>query len=691
MYRPNDVDAGRDGQPHPLKKALTEIKIHSDKVWLDLNAATQQSGRTFVDAFIDTEPNNLDESFRVALFARTTGHALFTVELLRDLQERGALAQDSQGRWQIANEIDWNDLPDRVEGVIEERIGRLEESLRELLSVASVEGQDFTAQVLGKIQELREKDLLKSLSQQLANHHRLVQETGERRVGRTILFRYAFSHALFHQYFYNLLGRGEKRVLHGEVAAALEMLYEGRTDEIAAQLARHFEESGDIEKSVRYLLVLLGKARRTGSLTDTILIGEKALTLIETDDTQPAAILTDKVEILFLTARAYKYTGEATKAKTYIDHGLAIADQIRNADLAVRGLFELADILRLENDLENAAINIYRAVEKLSDLADRTIEVAVWRLVGAIERARTGNAEVGLQYVEKSIEIARTLDDKLGITDGLNSLAIALRRLGKLEESKTCYEEGLAIASERNDEYNQSVLLSNLSIVYRDIGDLDTATAMISRAKQVTRKIGSNSGWIHRLVEHSIIYMLSGHYQEATNDLMEVLDILQNINRPPTFKEALQTGTMLALIKGDVDEAIDYIIKAQEIDIVDANHRASALYGIALSLKQAIVEAQLAYDKALEQAEALLKTSPSLFEAKYSRGIAFTGLAVISTGDQQKAYLGKAVTAFEEALSNCPHAGARKFFGWLRLELLRPVDVHGILTPIIAMLKDDVK
>ena len=40
---------------------------------------------------IDSEPNRLGAAFREALYRHTGGHALFTVELLRGLQERGDL------------------------------------------------------------------------------------------------------------------------------------------------------------------------------------------------------------------------------------------------------------------------------------------------------------------------------------------------------------------------------------------------------------------------------------------------------------------------------------------------------------------------------------------------------------------------------------------------------------------------
>jgi predicted ATPase len=90
-----------------------------------------------------------------------------------------------------------------VEGIIEERIGRLEEALHDILSVASVEGQDFTAQVVAQVEEIQERELLRVLSQDLDKRHRLVRERAEVKLGEQYLARYQFAHALFQQYLYS--------------------------------------------------------------------------------------------------------------------------------------------------------------------------------------------------------------------------------------------------------------------------------------------------------------------------------------------------------------------------------------------------------------------------------------------------------------------------------------------------------
>jgi predicted ATPase len=143
-YRPEEVTSLYDAK-HPLESLVSELKRQHGDIWLDLDDPTAVAGRQFVEAYLDTLPNKLDTAFRDALFQHTGGYALFTVELLRDMAERGDLVQDEAGYWRTADAIDWQTLPVKVEGVIEKRMQRLKKEWREVLTVASVEGEIFTA------------------------------------------------------------------------------------------------------------------------------------------------------------------------------------------------------------------------------------------------------------------------------------------------------------------------------------------------------------------------------------------------------------------------------------------------------------------------------------------------------------------------------------------------------------------
>lgn len=253
-YRPNDVALGRAGERHPLEPILNEMKRYYGDVVLDLGAADEAEERAFVDALLDAEPNRLDADFRDALHRHTEGHPLFTVELLRSLQERGVLVRGDDGAWGIGPAMDWESLPARVDGVIGERIGRLENALRETLLVASVEGHRFTAEVVAKVQSADERGVIRRLSGELERQHRLVAAQGTQRLASGRISHYRFRHNLFQRYLYNTLADAERSYMHEDVALVLEALYGDECNQIAVQLARHFLEAGDTGKAVRYLL-----------------------------------------------------------------------------------------------------------------------------------------------------------------------------------------------------------------------------------------------------------------------------------------------------------------------------------------------------------------------------------------------------------------------------------------------------
>ncbi|MFP4343047.1 MAG: ATP-binding protein [Anaerolineales bacterium] len=255
-YRTSDVFPHRENARHPLTSVINEFRRDFGEAEIKLDEA---DGRKFIDAYLDSEPNRLDEAFRTTLYRHTGGNPLFTVELLRGLQERGDLLQDDADRWRAREELDWEKLPARVEAVIAERIHRLSPEIQALLESASVEGDLFTAEVIARVWDIPAPEIVRELSGSLSKQHRLVTAhsleqlpgNGQR------LSRYRFHHVLFQKYLYQQLDDVERAYLHHAVGEALEHLHgksaEGRR-KIAPQLAWHFERAGDIDKAVTYLL-----------------------------------------------------------------------------------------------------------------------------------------------------------------------------------------------------------------------------------------------------------------------------------------------------------------------------------------------------------------------------------------------------------------------------------------------------
>ena len=410
-YRPDELALWSAGGRSSLEKVLAEVKRYSGDVTIDLAAVSPAERRAFVDSYLDTEPNDLDEEFRRQLVDRTDGHPLFTVELLRTMEERGQLAKDGAGRW-VATALDWALLPARVEGVIEERIARLDERQREMLDVASVEGISFTAEIIGALLDRPMLGVLRTLDRQLDRAHRLVHERGELTVQDGTLAIYQFNHALFQRFLYDDLGNAQRRLLHGEIARRLCELHGERANELAGTLAWHYDEAHRPDEAVAHYLRA----------------GERAIGQGAPDDAR--RMLTRALEI-------------------------AAAD---GGDLHRRILTARAEAVRLLGDVD-ARRNDLAALLRLAEHNGDELELARALLAQAAYWSDLGDQLTTRRTAERAITHARIAGDHALVADCLGLLAQACIRTGEVEAGREAVGGALA-ALEHTDEpsIRQSVL-----------------------------------------------------------------------------------------------------------------------------------------------------------------------------------------------------------------------------------------
>ena len=277
-YRPAEMKMEREGQPHPLKSIVDEFKRRLGELEIQLG---DEESREFTDALLDCDPNKLAAGFRDALYRRTRGHPLFAVELLRGMREQRMLVQDEDGDWVEGSALEWSTLPARVEGAISQRIGRLPEDLRRLLSLASVQGEEFTAEVLARVQGIDDREVVDLLSRELDKRYHLVRAQSIRRRNGQRISTYRFRHILFQTYLYGELDEVERVYLHEEVGNVLETIYGEQAEEVAVRLAGHFHEAGIAPKTIRYLRIAGDRAVRLSANGEAIAHLTRALGLLE--------------------------------------------------------------------------------------------------------------------------------------------------------------------------------------------------------------------------------------------------------------------------------------------------------------------------------------------------------------------------------------------------------------------------
>jgi tetratricopeptide (TPR) repeat protein len=280
-----------------------------------------------------------------AVLARADGNPLFLEERLRSLLETRALVRE-QGAWRLGRAAGAQ-VPQALERLVRSRVDRLSPAARDAVRPASVLGTEFplslltavcaTGEPLGPaLDELRAKDFLHEVA------------------GRAEPV-YRFRHALIQEATYNGLLRAERRLLHGRAAWALEAAAEGRTDEVAAVLGRHFAAAGEPARALRYYEMAGDHATASFANDEAVSSFRSALEIV--GEAEAAVDLQAKL------ANVLWRTGRRGQAREAFRAGLRIlgdGDTLRRAHFLTRlGRLEVAD-----NHFE-AAWAAYDAAEEL--------------------------------------------------------------------------------------------------------------------------------------------------------------------------------------------------------------------------------------------------------------------------------------------------------------------------------------
>lgn len=399
-YRSNDVLLGRAGERHPLESVIHEEQRATGESPIDLDAA---EGRAFIDALLDAEPNRLDNKFRETLYQHTSGHALFTVELLNDLQARGELVRDAAGCWVMSDTLDWQRLPARVEAVIAEHIARVPAQWQALLQAACVEGEEFTAEVVAEAIGLAEANVVHALSGELSQRYQLVMATRVERSGAQRWLRYRFRHALFETYLYQQLDPVMRTQLHEAIGAALEKRYADRPAElaeVALRLAWQFEAAGLKWKAASYGLIAGRRATQLSAYQEASRLLKHSLTLLaDVPDSLERARLETNLQLALGAALLDQGWGAPDRARAF-DRALELARQTGATTELLVALHSLTDSAQGRGEVARA-VALSQELLRLAEQAGQAPLLALAHyslgssqlMLGELSQARTQLAQ----------------------------------------------------------------------------------------------------------------------------------------------------------------------------------------------------------------------------------------------------------------------------------------------------------
>jgi len=654
VYRPSDIAMGRKGERHPLEPIVHELGRTWGEIYVNLDLSLEKKeerteAEDFVRDYVNKRysPNTFDEGFMKLITRQTEGLALFIVELLMDLEERGLIRRDEEGTWHQAEEIDVQALPAKVDSIVEERIRRLNERERSILTCAAVEGDNFTAQVICKIENVSERDLVDILEDDLGKRHRLVEERGFEVTDGKEAYLYRFSHCTFQKRLYDDLGPVRKRILHKKISECLEELYKERLTEAAPRLVRHYEAVEDYEKALNYALMAARAQRRQLAYQTTIDWDEKALAFLDKlPDTE--ANKGQKVYVGLMLASVHHELGHNREVLRILPPLEKLASEI--GDLFSLGRIHVILGYSLEQNLKwDEALEKLRKGLKISEELD-DVENVIWAhyVLGELNWC-VGNFDEATEHFKDGIKIVeeRRGKEKWRASPHYLVLGATYGSKGDLDEA----EDNCRKALEYSEMAGNRVLMSYVLVHYAspclEKGDIEKAKELAERGLKLAQEVGNTGGIVQNYASLGYVHAVKGEYERSIEYCEEVKKLSDESGAykfVAVMAEICKAYSYLHF--GDLENAFKYLATSFELAPPPWKGMIHRLYGEAYSLKS-----PPEYDKAQSNFEKSIETCERLgMKLELGRAYASYGKTLKQKGETEKAreYLSKAINLFKQ-------------------------------------------
>jgi tetratricopeptide (TPR) repeat protein len=260
-YRPTDLTVGR----HPFLRLKADLSAHGALREVAVTFLSQDNVAEYVSSQLREAPADV----AALIYRKTEGSPLFMVDLVRYLRERSV-----QAEWAV--EIERN-VPESLRGMIERKLEGLDDSARQLLRVAAVQGVQFDSAIVAEALDRDPADVEDSL-QSLDRVHGLVQLLREQEFpSRLFSLRYQFVHVLYQSALYASVSPSRRASWSGKVARALEAAYGERKSVAAAELALLYEMARDPWRASEHFLAAAEVASSRFATREAVAFAKRGL------------------------------------------------------------------------------------------------------------------------------------------------------------------------------------------------------------------------------------------------------------------------------------------------------------------------------------------------------------------------------------------------------------------------------
>ena len=443
----------------------------------------------------------------------TEGNPLFVVEMLKHLDEVGALAACDD--WDRPITLADVGLPEGIRQLIGRRLERLGLTTRRLLTIAAVMGREFRLSIIEGLVDVGEDTVLDAMDEALTASI-VTEEPG-------IPGNFSFTHTLIREALYTSITAARRVRLHHRIASALEQ-QSSPLESRVAELAYHFGQASvykSADKAVDY-------ASRAGDHAVATLAFESGahwyeMALRAMDFVAPHTDATaTRFELHVKRGRSFFAVGQWASAKNAFEAATSLldpGDREKRCELLVRlaeTAFWLMDVPALRKFASEAQVLAERAGRDdlwadaqawlaSAMVSDGDIPAAIQMDHEALARAggirsfglaRTpltlywaGLADEAIHHGLQAVETARTAEDPSFLLYALQHLGLSLSGAGRFDEALLVFDEARAFGR-RCGALPLLARATSMSVApLLSLGDLKGAMAGAFEARELAHRV----------------------------------------------------------------------------------------------------------------------------------------------------------------------------------------------------------
>ncbi len=454
----------------------------------------------------------LDTGIATHLHRQTGGNALFTIETLMALRDRGLFESGIDPMTILEGQLDESAIPvaPRVRSVIESRISQLGDEVAAVYQLAAVCGDRVDLRLLETASDLPRATVLNAMDELL--YRGLMRDDGDG--------SFRVVHDQIRQVVYEEIEGLRRRELHLAVGDAVAELEPGNVE----ATGHHFREGGDLARAVEYLRMAGQRAMRlnayatarhhlqsarecaaAGGVSDRDrfdLLGELddvlsvlgARTAQDSVVEEMAALARSDIALQREVERRRAWlaaqVGDLTRAEASARKSLAAERSNGHARSLAGSLIALGTIQRWSGRPLHAVPSLQEAVATATE--DSQHADALTELASTLVEVQ--RAEEAIAHLQEAADIYRRLDDLRGLAEVAGIEARAFHQRGMRDQAVTRYELAIELCRRIGYRHGEGVNLTNLANLHQLLGSVAEALEGYDRAALIFEELGNTRG-----------------------------------------------------------------------------------------------------------------------------------------------------------------------------------------------------